>query len=452
MRVVQEKFKTLKHILPVQEIDPEAKYRPLTFCTFMTVDGTDIVYNAMTGELVELDSEEKTKVQIEVVEYSDDIEFWVENWFLVPVDHDDMGLADEISSFMQVFEKTSGISIYTVFTTMDCNARCFYCYEAGRPRVTMTAETAEGVVEFIKKNAPKSKKVTISWFGGEPLCNTEVIESILDGIAEAGIMYQSRITTNAYLFDEQLAERAAKKWNLVSAQITLDGTEKVYNKVKAYVGSEGVNAFERVTDNIEYLLKNGVQVFVRLNLGTHNRQDLYDLCDWLAVRYKGYENFCVYPFLLFEVCTVDTKLDLRAAMTNDLFELEQHCEKLGILETPIVKSRVRYRNCMADNPRSIGITARGDLTKCEHYTENELVGNVWEGITDHEKVKEFARRENSRELCADCPAYPTCVKLEVCSSWKKSKCDYYNRMVEVKHFYDRVKNTYRWVKQKNKAE
>lgn len=51
---------------------------------------------------------------------------------------------------------------YTILTTTDCNARCFYCYELGRSRIPMSEQTAHEIADYI--SAPK---VNIHWFGGE---------------------------------------------------------------------------------------------------------------------------------------------------------------------------------------------------------------------------------------------------------------------------------------------
>jgi UTP--glucose-1-phosphate uridylyltransferase len=84
------------------------------------------------------------------------------------------------------------------------------------------------------------------------------------------------MTSNGYLFDEKLVTKAVHSWNLEDIQITLDGTENVYNKTKNYI-YKNTNAFKRVIDNIGLLLKAGVRVMIRLNIGEHNKEDLYEL-------------------------------------------------------------------------------------------------------------------------------------------------------------------------------
>jgi sulfatase maturation enzyme AslB (radical SAM superfamily) len=107
------------------------------------------------------------------------------------------------------------ITCYTILTTTDCNARCFYCYEKGIRRLPMSRETADKTVAFIKEHCGE-KSVNISWFGGEPLFNSEVIDIIIGYLKENNIKYISTMVTNGYLFDEKLIFKAKNFWNLTN--------------------------------------------------------------------------------------------------------------------------------------------------------------------------------------------------------------------------------------------
>ena len=54
----------------------------------------------------------------------------VAKWFAVPMDHDDRQLAKEVRAVGKMQENpVRSIKGFTILTTTDCNARCFYCYE-----------------------------------------------------------------------------------------------------------------------------------------------------------------------------------------------------------------------------------------------------------------------------------------------------------------------------------
>ena len=141
---------------------------------------------------------------------------------------------------------------FTVLTTTDCNARCYYCYEKGIRREPMTRETAIAAADYIAC-ASRGEKVRLRWFGGEPLFNREAIDVICGALEQKKICFESAMTTNGFYLDEKTTADAVEKWNLKNVQITVDGTEKTYNRIKAYIDAEE-NPYRRVMNNI----KNGI--------------------------------------------------------------------------------------------------------------------------------------------------------------------------------------------------
>ena len=84
--------------------------------------------------------------------------------------------------------RTNGIlsaseSVYRIFSTTDCNARCFYCYEKDIVHSYMSNTTADDIAQFIIKHVG-NRSCLIQWFGGEPLMNTEAIDIITSKLRE----------------------------------------------------------------------------------------------------------------------------------------------------------------------------------------------------------------------------------------------------------------------------
>ena len=188
-----------------------------------------------------------------------------DGWFRVPQKMDDMKYADQVRFIRRtMWKEPEHITSYTIFTTTDCNARCFYCYELGRSRIPMSDETAHKAAAYIAAHCG-GEKVHLHWFGGEPLFNKQVIDIICTDLAEKGIVYESMIISNGYLFDGATVEQAVSHWKLKSVQITLDGTEEIYNRSKAFIYTDGKSPYQVVLANIQRLLDAGVSVHIRLN-------------------------------------------------------------------------------------------------------------------------------------------------------------------------------------------
>ena len=98
---------------------------------------------------------------------------------------------------------------FRVLTTTCCNARCPYCYEAGVKAVTMSAETAEAIADFILMQSQRVKTVEIEWFGGEPLLNTQAIDIICSCIMErkpSELKFESSMVSNGYLINDAVVQ------------------------------------------------------------------------------------------------------------------------------------------------------------------------------------------------------------------------------------------------------
>lgn len=397
----------------------------------------------------------------------------IEKHFLVPETFDEY---EEACNFRRLAEiltpKTEEITEFTVFSTTDCNARCAYCYELGRPRRPMSDETARDAAAFIAR-VSGGKEVTLTWFGGEPLYNRRAIDVLTNELKSRGVAFRSKMVTNGFLFDEETVRTANAVWKLERVQITLDGTEEAYNRIKAYVGfwntgsardsgdspafgsgiqnmpdspeqvpsgrndrrdlrknqetekdnctaktmdAEEKSPYRRVLRNIELLLGAGINVDIRLNMNLQNVEDLSKLVDELSERFRGEKLLRVYSVALRDFREDD-------AEAEEIYAWDRLQRK--ILSSPIEGIRHLSRKyeaygCMADHDGSLVILPDGQLGKCEHESENPLVGNIYEGITNPETVRLWKERVEVPE-CRSCAFASNCIRLRKCA-WVSGKC------------------------------
>ena len=315
MKLLQNYASTLVGLLKDQRPRDGEPYRLMHFVVRQPVEEGLLLYNVLTRAVVLLSPEEARMID----ENAAAVPELVAKWFAVPLSFDDRNLAREVRAVGKMLEKRpKGITGYTILTTTDCNANCFYCYEKGRRRIPMTGSTAQKVADFILRNSP-GEKVHIRWFGGEPLYNKEVISLICGLLRDAKADYRSSMVSNGYLFDDETIAEAVSLWNLKKVQITLDGTEEVYNRSKAFIHAEG-SPYRRVLENIHRLLQAGVRVNVRLNIDRHNADDLFDLVDILIARFGGNELFTVYSHSLFDTGAAESAVSHTDTQRKDLFE------------------------------------------------------------------------------------------------------------------------------------
>ena len=419
MQEILSPIKAVESVCGRQAVNP-GSYRISYHCLREHVAEGELLYQTMTGELLLL-SPEETVEMLEAGSLHDEL---VARWFLVPEAFDECQLAQQVRQTQMLLTRHKpGITHYVIFTTTDCNARCHYCYELGRPRRTMTDEVAHDAAAFIMHNC-KGNDVKINWFGGEPLFNRRAIDVIVHDLAASGVSIKSQMTTNGYLFDEALVRHACDVWHLGSVQVTLDGTEDVYNKIKAYRNDKG-SAYMRVMDNIGLLAEAGIKVSVRLNMDAQNEQDLWRLSEELAERFGGNEKVHVYVALLRDF-GAEASSHERWERDLDAFDnLQGYLDELGIGGRSQPRRNVSVNQCMADSDNSITILPDGRLGKCEHETEQKLIGSIYEDELDGAAIAEWKRTVSIPE-CKTCPFYPLCVRLASCD-WSAGTCTEYDR-------------------------
>ena len=418
MKTIFEPAKPYFKLLGEQKMQAGANYRLMTFVVQAAIDDGLLLLHNMTKEMVLLSQEEQAVFEQRPTTLPE----LIRHWFLVPEEHDDCQLSLQLRNVARLMEpKQTNITGYTVMTTSDCNARCFYCYELGQTRRPMTEQTAQQVAEYIIKHSG-GEEVSIGWFGGEPLFNKPVINHIANRLKEAGVKYSSTMTSNGFLLDAETVKEAHDLWNLKNVQITIDGTEQTYNRVKAFI-YKGVNAYETVMQNIGHLLAADIAVTIRMNIDMHNADDLERLAEELHERFKDDKHLSAYLHLLFEdnakrvgACNDDK----RRLLMEKMRLIEDKLEGWGLFRRHTYEPMIKTGYCMADNDGSVVIQPDGYITKCEHYTDSHHVGHINQDGFDAEKIAYFKEKGTMvKEFCRKCVKYPDCMFLLSCPNFEE---------------------------------
>lgn len=414
MELILETVSPLNEMLGKQDYNPEIKYRKLFYTITCEVDNGLLVYNTMTKAMVHLGPDESDIF----LKGNGNVKFLVENWFLVPYNFNERELWRQIFDIALHFHPESrDITRYTIFTTMDCNARCFYCYQKGKPHISMTKSVALDTVKFIREHS-NGKKVHIQWFGGEPLMNREIISFICSELDKSDIHYESKIITNGYLMDEQTSALAKKEWNLKRAQISLDGTQEIYNKSKAYI-YKGTNPYRIVLDNIHHLLEIGINVIIRLNIELYNADKMLKLVHELAEEFKKESGLTIYTHPLcgdtFKNVSMKDDAKRRLLFLKEK-EIDKTIQNYKLSKKPHLDRKIRISHCMADNDSSITILPDGHIGKCEHFTDSNYIGHLNVREFDSKMVESFKILAQEIEACKVCAYYPECRRLLKCET------------------------------------
>lgn len=441
MKTIIEKNTLFGRAIGEQKYSPNGEYRFFAFVVKCEYRGKILLFNTLSRQLIALDKEEWNGITGNIK--NSIFEQAVKDYFLVPKDFDDGKLKEQFISLMLLFDNPKGITRYTIYSTMDCNARCFYCYERGAKKYHMSDKTAEDVADYIIKNS-LGQKVSIQWFGGEPLYNQNPIDIITDKLRNAGIEFKSKMVSNGYLFDGETVKKAAEKWNLKQVQITLDGTEEVYNRCKAYIYKTDESPFFRVLDNIEKLLKAGIGVTVRMNMDRHNKDDLYALVDILKERFgENGDLLYAYTHLLFDNFNLSNSVrptDEKQSLTLEQMKIEEYIAECGFGTKAAPANKITLNYCMADDDRSTTVLPNGNLGKCEHFSDEGFWGSIYSDEKNDKIISEWKRLREPIELCTACPIQPQCKQIENCPNC--APCDEYVQAQKLSKLYRQMHNAY----------
>ena len=428
-----------------QRINETGTYRLMKYVLQVEHEDKVLLHNVVTGQLVELEQEEKQLLGKLPMIFSSELEQLVTNHFLVPEDFDEYKSVKQLRLVYrtsQVSASGNHINHYVILPTTFCNAHCFYCYESDYPRVQMSAETADKLIAYIDEHRD-GKDVSIQWFGGEPLVGIQRIDQISQGLKDRGIKYTASMISNGYLFDEASVNRAAELWKLTRVQITLDGTEETYNQVKAYVNVKD-NPFQRVLRNIDLLNSRKIHVNIRLNIDFYNKEDILNLIEELGKRYAANDFVTVYLNMLFNnegYEPVNHSHDDIIQLMNIISEYTRRLTELKMAFEDQKPLHLVFSQCMADNPHSVMVQPDGSFCRCEHETIHEQYGSLEKGITDPQKLIKWRESVEHSEKCPECAIYPACYSLKHCIN-NDLPCIDNLRMNNLKKQKERVHNLY----------
>ena len=396
-----------------QKVRQTAIYRMMRYVLRVNYSGKIALHNVVTGQLVILNQEEAEAIEKLPMAYTPVNEALVTNYYLVPEEYNEhqqvVNLRKVLRDLVEI-QRPHAITQYTILPTTTCNARCYYCFERGVKAVTMTKQTADDVVNYIEKHCGETRSVFLRWFGGEPTLASDRINQICFGLKNRGIVFSSAITTNGFLFDKNLVEQAKSLWNLKSAHITIDGTEKNYIRIKNYINAQE-NPYEKVMRNVHLLLNNGINVQVRMNFDTNNYLDFANLVDDLKTRFDNHPLLHVFAHPINGVLRQGDDIWFE----HKVMEMQNIARNSGLYRKAYQLPSLEFMGCAAMNDDTTTITAEGKLVRCsEQFGDDQVVGDLNSETIDKSVVQSW-KQIADYDKCAFCYLFPHCLRLLNCA-------------------------------------
>ena len=211
---------------------------------------------------------------------------------------------EQVKLMAEIFHKQEKKTRSFLFlVAYDCNFRCPYCFEntissngKGWSKKVFTKHAVdrayEAMLELEPERAQHHNGITL--YGGEPLLaqNRDVVKYIVEEGKKRDYMFSA--ITNGYdlkHFQDLLNPEA-----ITNLQITLDGKKEHHDKRRTHF-KDG-NSYDKIIENIDFVLKQGVKVSVRINTDLNNFDDIQKLnTEFKNLGFFNY-NFSAYSALV----------------------------------------------------------------------------------------------------------------------------------------------------------
>ncbi len=410
---IHKKDKLIRKILPDQKLHSDAVYVLSQFVLSRAIDDSMVLFSTLTKQCYILPSGhtfDKPFAASEIL--SDPINHQlVKDHFLVPQGSDECGFYNKFSYIARAFRKSSGYYSYTILPTFACNARCVYCYEQGTAPASMTLETADQTAEFILKTRKKAQKISIVWFGGEPLLRPDIIDRICERLRNEAVEFDSLMISNGSLITDEIVQKMKRNWNLDYIQISMDGAEDDYRQRKNYYKYD--NTYNAVMRGIGLMADAGISITVRLNIDYDNIDSINEVLEDLSAEIGNKEKVAVQLAPLYGVRTSENDLEL----WKKAIELSPIISEHGFIAGRLADADRVFRvfKCMADDyTGNVLIMPDGKLSPCQHCPEESIFGNIWDGVTEPDRLRRFTASDQTREKCRSCVFLPDCTSFANC--------------------------------------
>ena len=305
----------------------------------------------------------------------------------------------------------------TINPTLNCNLRCWYCYEEHKADSYVKEETFEAIKSLLKRKTEEAqiKNIDLSFFGGEPLLKFKsTMKPLIDYAKELCASQKKklkiRITTNAVLLTKSVVDELHASKLGIYIQAAFDGDKQTHNLVKK--DAKGKGMYDIMVENVKYGISQGLQINIRCNYTLDSIASFKHLITEFSDCVSNSANF-YFSFQKVWQADDDDKI-----ITSQLQILEKLMEQKGIKynkKGPMALADI----CYADRANNIVVNYDGNIYKC---TARDFTEELKEGVltpdgnvTYNERYQDRMEAILSYEACLDCIAYPICT---LCSQKK----------------------------------
>lgn len=279
------------------------------------------------------------------------------NRFIVPEEENET--QNLIDKLREECDDNTSYSI-TINPTMNCNLRCWYCYEEHISGSMMDTNVLNSVKLLFQRHITndKTKNFHISYFGGEPLLGfNQCVRPLTDYARilckEHNVEMTLSFTTNAVLLTKEKVDYLIGTGLPIYMQIPFDGDRIIHDNVKKLRNGNGT--YDVILQNLSYAIEKGIHILVRCNYTADTAISFHGLInDIEQIRSK-------YPLSIefsFQRVWQDAESKEAEQIIDQLIALIDSRNGVCTNRTPSPE------RCYADKRNSFVINWNGDIYQC----------------------------------------------------------------------------------------
>ncbi|NTW01162.1 MAG: radical SAM protein [Oscillochloris sp.] len=404
------------------------QWKPSVFNIFAASDGKNLLFNSVSSTILALNNRHLPilKGWLHEIEETGDcateraLHGLIASGFVVPRGEDEY--AREHRKFLTTQARRDTLFL-TIVPTMACNLHCTYCFQQNIPHGrSMSPDTQDGIIEFVRRKAGESKALVVQWFGGEPLLRFDTIRTLsnafLNICTEAGLAYHAEMLTNGLLLTPSIiAELATLRIRAI--QVPLDGNPTTYARRKQIPLEQAAAYYRFLLEHMTALVEATGSVTIRINIDRENA----DEAKAVVARFK--QHGVIDPRIDFRLGFLNTSRGILDCIPHDCLsdnefaDLELDFRRFLAAEGYRVYGRPGPREypCTAAVWNAYTIDPEGRIGKCVPSTSTSETR--FSRIYAHEIAQTL--RETSVEgpygdfdpfvsaTCQGCPLLPACL-------------------------------------------
>jgi uncharacterized protein len=336
--------------------------------------------------------------------------YLIEQEFLIPDNENEIENLKKVSRQIDENERSF---LLTINPSMNCNFKCWYCYETHVKDSSLNKEMINKINKFISNTARKEgmQYFSLAFFGGEPLLYFKrdvkpVINLFAEECHNNNLHYSISFTTNGYLINDDFISYFKEKKLSCSLQITLDGYKEEHDLVRFVSAKKG--SYDEIINNVRLLLKNNFPVRLRINYTDKNLENTYKI----AEEFSDIPEDIKHKYLLIDYHRVwqnDKVDDLHITLERNVNIMR----KAGLQVLSRYSPNNVLNSCYADKRNSVVINYNGDIFKCtaRDFTTVKRAGFLDDNgflVWENDYLNKRMQAKFNNKPCLSCRITPLC--------------------------------------------